>query len=67
VTRLIAVVGLATALAGCVTLAPPTPSAVTSPALAAGHANMPASAARNPNDCIENEGYGRGTDCDSER
>jgi len=67
VIRLMTVALLCASLAACVTSASAPTLTGSDPALAAGHANMPPSAPRNPNGCIHDEGYGRWTDCGSER
>lgn len=57
---------LCASLAGCMTAGASSSDAQPDRSLAAGHANMPPSAPRNPNACIHDEGYGRWTDCGAE-
>jgi ABC-type uncharacterized transport system auxiliary subunit len=66
VTRLIAILALTAALAGCVT-SPLTPATIVQSAPAAGgYPARPASAPQSQMQCIHDEGYGRWTDCGSE-
>jgi hypothetical protein len=59
------VLGLALALAGCVT-SPLKPAAIVQTAPEGSVPARPPSAPQDPGKCIHDEGYGRWTDCGSE-
>jgi hypothetical protein len=66
VTRLITIMVLAAGLAGCVS-SPIRPAQIVQMAPPGGVPARPPSAPQDPAQCIHDEGYGRWTDCGSEK